>query len=464
MRSDRYPAAAAVRPFAGLAGAQGPRWLLLWLVLVALCHEVPRGLCAAATTPPYSKGDRLRCVEDVDVASNSRPVHHLTQTKGESGTVAEEPRLGDQQAAWWLHIKWDNGIDGWTKVVSDRQFDPLSPLPRLRLEMDSLVARVRLLAWLLGACGVAVMVLVAGALWGLSGGVRSPSLFTGPTFPPGTVAARSGPGGPQDAKVDAVYDEIRRRIDQIEAQLRSARPTGRSVPTVSPGSDAESARLKQRLDQLAQAQKTWESELTKLGQRVEAVAARPTGETQFNELRRQVSASQQAVQSEIAELRRQMAASISAPTSPGPLPPSTSSATAPPPPAVRLSREEIGRRFVRFCRDEREYLDTAFERALASGGAGGAQKPGVKSVYRPTAAQDTYFTDEREGPSHAYWRVSWDDVEYLLPCPTARHTFAGQQGFVVHDPVAPARLQTCLPAVLRLNYRRWEIADAGQLG
>jgi hypothetical protein len=94
--------------------------------------------------------------------------------------------------------------------------------------------------------------------------------------------------------------------------------------------------------------------------------------------------------------------------------------------------------------------------------------PGVEvtPIFRPTGAQELYFSDTRETSALCYWRISHKDSNYLLPCPGAPGRFEGVQGFQVPSGrlCSPESLQVCVPAILRRKGSRWEIDQPGSLG
>jgi hypothetical protein len=122
-------------------------------------------------------------------------------------------------------------------------------------------------------------------------------------------------------------------------------------------------------------------------------------------------------------------------------------------------REKVGIGFVMFIRSNKsEWPIEGLQQALEP------LVPGVDvgTVYKVTAAQDDYLSDNREGPSRPCWRVTCSGEVFLLPIPINTDRWQTIVGFG-EDVVSPQAVQDCAPVLLKRIGQRWEVADPGYL-
>ena len=92
----------------------------------------------------------------------------------------------------------------------------------------------------------------------------------------------------------------------------------------------------------------------------------------------------------------------------------------------------------------------------------------VVTVFRPTGAQELYFSDKRETSARTYLRIKIKDkkigeLSMLAPYPANNDRFEGVQGFKTDKGISPNNLKHAVPATLKRNAFRWEIKDEGIL-
>ncbi|KKW11041.1 MAG: hypothetical protein UY50_C0022G0009 [Parcubacteria group bacterium GW2011_GWA2_49_9] len=121
--------------------------------------------------------------------------------------------------------------------------------------------------------------------------------------------------------------------------------------------------------------------------------------------------------------------------------------------------DKIGRAFIHFAQfgrfDEEEFLQD-----LKASGIPNAQ---VRSVFRPTGAQELYFSETREGSALKCFLVTVGGENYLVPTPANKEKFETIQGFEIGADASPATLEQFTPAEVVQNGTRWEIKDKGRM-
>ena len=129
------------------------------------------------------------------------------------------------------------------------------------------------------------------------------------------------------------------------------------------------------------------------------------------------------------------------------------SSTTPP---SNVTQEKIGVQYVKFCHESKAEFSDAdlldmIKRAVP--------EASVKSIYRPTAAQEIYFIDDGRG-ALKYWLVSVGSEDFLLPTPKSSEAFQSLKGFDCQG-ATPQNIKVCLPAKLIRNEFRWELGPGG---
>lgn len=122
--------------------------------------------------------------------------------------------------------------------------------------------------------------------------------------------------------------------------------------------------------------------------------------------------------------------------------------------------EKIGNAFLKFLKEGQPGFSDADLLEKIKSDIPNAQ---IRPVFRPTGAQELYFSEERVGSALKCFLVTVGTENYLLPAPANKERFETVQGFEVGSRPAPDMLQDFAPAEVFQNGTRWEIKTAGRM-